>query len=508
MQFYQKLDFLMNITKTTNSSLAVYTSLDASHVSRLRRGERSLVKDADYLKKMALYFLNHCIDDYQIKSLSEVLKVRPELFNDTKKATEKIYEWLMGSEESGHASISGFLNGISDFQFRKNTTVMDECNDSTPKAPKKEVALYYGIEGKREAVLAFLSNIVEANKPTTLLLYSDESMDWLTGDACFAAKWRDLLARVILQGNRIKVIHTVSRHLDEMLEALSKWMPLYMTGAIEPYYYPKKRDGVFKRTLFIAPKLTAITASSLDSMEDQALNILFKDKKALAALTSEFESYLFLCRPLMQIFTDQQKQQYLALLKDFEGVSAPTLLKSTSLNWVTMPSDVAESVINRFDSDDKDALIQYFHDRKAAFEKGLEDHTFHALLQLPSIADVREGKVKIAFTGIPETSSIFYTPHEYIAHLKNTILYLQKYDHYNIKITTKSKHDHFILYVKEDLGAIVIKQNAPHAIFAINEINMTAAFWDYLKDEINLSEKDKATTLKDLEDLYNHLLEA
>lgn len=505
MQFYEKLDLLMNITKTTNSSLAMYTSLDASHVSRLRRGERSLVKDADYLKKMALYFMNHCIEDYQIKSLSEVLKIKPELLNDSNKTTEKIYQWLMGDEETEHASISGFLNGISDFQFRKIATVADEHADSRPKTSSKDVALFYGIEGKRQAVLAFLSIIIEANKPTTLLLYSDESMDWLTGDLSFAAKWRDMLARVILQGNRIKVIHTVSRHLDEMLEALSKWMPLYMTGAIEPYYYPKKRDGVFKRTLFIAPKLTAITTSSLDMIEDQALNILFKDKKALAALTSEFESYLNMCRPLMQIFTYHQKLQYLELLKEFEEEATPTLLKSNCLNWSTMPGSVAESIINRSDSDDKERLIQYFHNRKAVFEKGLERHTFHTLLQLPSATDVREGKVNVAFTGIPETSNIRYTPHEYKAHLENTIHYLKKYDNYNIKVTTKKRHDHFILYVKEDVGAIVIKQNSPHAIFAINEINMTAAFWDYLNDEINLSVKDKASTLKDLEDLYNRL---
>jgi len=503
--FYEKLDLLMNITKTANSSLAMYTSLDSSHISRLRRGERKLVKDADYLKKMAVYFTNHCTEAYQIKTLSDVLKSQPELLQDSDKTTEKIYHWLMGTEEAEHASISGFLNGISDFQFRKSTTVTDEFTNSGTKTPKKDVALYYGIKGKREAVLSFLSLIIESNQPTTLLLYSDESMDWLTGDSSFAAKWRDLLARVILKGNRIKVIHTVSRNLDEMLEALSKWMPLYMTGAIEPYYYPKKRDGVFKRTLFIAPKITAVTSSSLDMMEDQALNLLFKDKKALAALTSEFESYLFMCRPLMQIFTYHQKQQYLDLIKEFEKEATPTLLKSNCLNWVTMPNAVAESIINRSNSDDKEKLIQYFYDRKEAFEKGLEHCSFHTLLQLPSVTEIKEGVVNVAFTGIPDTSNICYTPNEYKAHLENTIQYLKNYDHYNLKVTSQKIHNHFILYVKEDLGAIVIKQNTPHAIFAINEINMTAAFWDYLKDEINLSEKDKTTALKDLDDLYNRL---
>jgi hypothetical protein len=29
------------------------------------------------------------------------------------------------------------------------------------------------------------------------------------------------------QGNKIKIIHTISRDLDEMLNAISQWMPLY-----------------------------------------------------------------------------------------------------------------------------------------------------------------------------------------------------------------------------------------------------------------------------------------
>ncbi|PKM53050.1 MAG: transcriptional regulator [Firmicutes bacterium HGW-Firmicutes-5] len=505
MMFYEKLDLLMNITRTSNSSLAMYTTLDASHISRLRRGERKLVKDADYLKKMAVYFTNHCTEAYQIKTLSDVLKSQPELLQDSGKTTEKIYHWLMGYEEVEHASISGFLNGISDFQFRKTTHVSDAYTDLNPKELKKDITLYYGLEGKRDAVLTFLSMILETDKPDTLLLYSDESMNWLTEDLSFAGKWREMLTRVILQGNRIKVIHTVSRDLDEMLEALSKWMPLYMTGAIDPYYYPKKRDGVFKRTLFIAPNISAVTSTSLDMMESQALNILLKDKKALSSLTEEFNSYLSLCRPLLQIFTYHQKQQYLDLLREFEEEKANTLLKSKGLNWVTMPGDIAESMIGRSDSHEKEKLIQYFYERQSVFEKGLDHCTFHSQLQLPSISDIKDGVVNITFTGIPETSNLYYTTYEFKAHLENTIQYLLKYDHYNVKITTKDKNENFTLYVKEDLGAIVIKQNTPLAIFAINERNMTAAFWDYLKDEINLSEKDKEATIQDLRNIYNAL---
>jgi hypothetical protein len=74
MTFSEKLDFLMNITKTTNSALALYTSLDASHISRLRRGARKPAKNENYLKTMATYFAKRCSEDYQRMALSDALK--------------------------------------------------------------------------------------------------------------------------------------------------------------------------------------------------------------------------------------------------------------------------------------------------------------------------------------------------------------------------------------------------------------------------------------------------
>ena len=44
MRFSEKLDYLMKVTNTTNSALASSTSLDASYISRLRRGVRNLLR--------------------------------------------------------------------------------------------------------------------------------------------------------------------------------------------------------------------------------------------------------------------------------------------------------------------------------------------------------------------------------------------------------------------------------------------------------------------------------
>lgn len=75
MLFYEKLDFLMNITKTSNSALGHKVKLDASYVSRLRKGQRSALKNIACIKSMASYFARNCKEEYQRKTIFEALKI-------------------------------------------------------------------------------------------------------------------------------------------------------------------------------------------------------------------------------------------------------------------------------------------------------------------------------------------------------------------------------------------------------------------------------------------------
>jgi len=280
-----------------------------------------------------------------------------------------------------------------------------------------------------------------------------------------------------------------------------------MTGAIEPYYYPKKRDGVFQRTLFIAPKTAAVTSTSIETMAGKAINILLKDLNAVYSLEEEYNSYLNLCKPLMRIFTAKESLQYLTTLDEFEKESADAIVKAGYLSLATMPGSVAETMIDRSDVLVKKDLMNYFLKRKARFENNLCKNCFYEILQLPDISPIREGKVEVGFTGIQESSKLFYQLEEFRAHLENIIQLLQKFDNYQVHINKNIKDYEYRLYVKEDLGAIVIKTNSPHAVFAINESNLTAAFWDYLRIIFKENKTEKKHVISQLQKIVDELNE-
>lgn len=65
--FSEKLNFLMCVTNSKNSSLAAAANIDASLISRLRRGDRSLPKGQNYLNNIAKYLARRITGDFQKK---------------------------------------------------------------------------------------------------------------------------------------------------------------------------------------------------------------------------------------------------------------------------------------------------------------------------------------------------------------------------------------------------------------------------------------------------------
>ncbi len=500
--FHMKLDMLMKLTGTKNSTLAMQTSLDASHISRLRRGERRLVRDADYVRAMASCFSRQLGEDYRRRVVAEAMQMPVELLEEQEDLAGVIHAWLIDDKDVGLESIGHFLDGFS-ADMGCQQLDFDGAVDISGKLPTKEMECYYGKQGKRDAVLALLTQLLQIEMPTTLLLYSDEDMDWLTEDHQFMQQWAYLLKQVISRGNKIRIIHTVTRNLDDMLQGLSKWMPLYMTGAIQPYYYPRKRDGLFKRTLFIAAGKVAMTASSIGDTLDHSLNILIRDSKAVAALEAEFNGYLNLCKPLMRIIGESQRQERLHLWKGFSEAQADQVMITSRLPIYTMPEDLRMRMAERSGTTYRN-MHAYQAGASRRFEQNLSQNRTWEMIRLPDVTSIRRGLAPSDLSKA-DGGMVCYQSAEFVEHLDNIIHLLQEYDNYNI-ITEKKRHpEEYNLFIKEQYGAIIERITNPQVLFQISESNMIAAFWDYFELVAIPAAKEKYETIEELKGLITEL---
>ncbi len=501
MLFCEKLRFLMDVTKTSNSALAHAVKLDASYISRLRAGKRQCPRDGNYIHAMAAFFARHCEEEYQRRALGDALGLQALPPGETS-FTLQLSRWLIAEKADESAAVGQFLGGLSGLRAASAAS-LPAASLSAADHHRPLVSVYFGVEGKRHAVREFLREVAERGTPGMLLLYSDEETGWMTEDLAFAREWAALMFRVLGQGNRIRIIHTIQRDLDEMLRAISQWMPLYMTGMIEPFFYPKKRDGIFKQTRFIAPETAAVISSSVGGSIREAANLLFREKAAVAAYTEEFLQYLRLCRPLMRIFTVRELADCRDTLLEFEQEQVDALILTESLSLLTMPEDLLGRMFARAGLCEE-TLVSYQAARRKRFFEMLDTCRFTELIRLPDRETLCEGGVKVALSEMMRTGALYYTKEEYLEHIAAILDLLRRFPRYRAYIVSGG-HTGYVVYVRDEVGVFVSKTSAPPVVLAMNEGNMVAAFWDHLQSMVGDKAYHTADNASGVQQLQSYL---
>lgn len=508
MDFSTTLDFIMNITTTTNSMLAKYVSLDPSFISRLRNGTRKPSKNENYLDPISEFLAKRFQHDYQIECLKNKFSITIDTANITNDTIHTIILNLLSQNSSNNNYlVTNFIKELDQFSF-KNENYNQMESYTSPENSKQNI--FHGIDGRRQAVLSFLLSIIENSTPQTLLLYSDENMDWLLGDLNYAKKWTELFTKVISLGNRVKIIHTINRSIDDIFDTIKLWMPFYMTGRIEPYYYPNNRDGIFKRTLFIAPESCVLTSTSILTNISNSTSFVIYENNVINSFISEYKDYLKLCKPLMNIFSTSLSKSFTNTLSEFESKSGDAILKSSTLSSLTMPLFVLEKATRNLDEFYRNSFLENHKSRLRNLEHYLKTNVLTEIISLPSYKDINDKNILIPTTSLLGTHNFYYDQFSFKSQLENIISLIKQYKNYHL-ILIDDRTDDLTIYTKENVGIVIMKYTCPPISFAISESFMTKAFWDYLlliKSPAEWNKDRKKKTIETLNEYINGLMDS
>lgn len=512
MPFNDRLNLLMTVLGVTNISLARALSVDASLVSRWRTGARVPARTSAHIKNMATYFAGQAKTDRQKTALCEIIGLPlDKRREEASLLTDSLFAWLTEELVPGTELVDRFIDKLDMFKRPRSCSPPVGERETPPAGIPLRAEVFYGIKGKQDGVIRFLSAVAAREKPCTLLLYSDESMEWLTEDQGFLARFVPLFTEIFARGNKIKIIHTISRNLSEMLAAIDFWLPFYMTGAIEPYYYPRYRKHVFRRTMFIAPGVASLTSITLSGREKSAANLFSADPNLLESLTSEFNEYLSMCRPLMRIFAGDNPLPGLAdLVTEFEEQPGDCICLSNTLSTVTMPEELLCRLLSRASANSKakEKMLSVHKARSKAFVDNLKHRRHVEIVTLPLPVEIMASNVPVESPDLFGTTALPYTAHDYRTHLENIIRFLKSYSNFNFFVYRRAPSQNMRLAVKDEVGVIVSKKDPPPAVFAFNQQNMTDAFYCYLEDIISRipqKERDRQRVIESLAELAGKL---
>ena len=492
----------MNLQNIPNNKLAKALSVDPSLISRWRNGSRDLAKHSEYVTGIATYFANQTGSK---DSLVEILDIPKSDSINQELLTDKIWHWLSDDLTPNTQLINKFIARFNQAKASKLPPFIPELLQNAPSGKKLSVEVYYGNEGKRQAAIKFLTTIITHDQTCTLKLYSDDSMEWMFEDADFCMKWAHLIAEVIRRGNRIIIIHYINRDTDEMNAAIDRWLPLYMTGAIEPYYYPGHQEYSFKHTLFLAPDMIALKSSGMASTKVSE-QLLYHDPCMLAALDVEFNTYLEHCRPLMKVFTMKEIDKFLNLYHEFESQKGNLSILSKSLSLPTMPQATIDDLLHNLSSDDiaeKQSVSDLIKNRVDAFNTNIQENKQCEWLTLPDIESLKEKSFSYTgpldwFVGIKP----IFTPIHYINHVAYVLHLMHIYKNYHVHLTPLSIPDDIFIALKQDVGVIICKVDNAPIFMALNHLTMINAFDKFIEEFSDNDCSDihsRALTIKTIE---------
>jgi hypothetical protein len=501
MNISEKLDFLMNLTNTKNVALGKALSFDPSYISRIRSGSRGTPKNQSFSKEVAAYFSRNIKDVYQIEAVSKMIFGADALPIDKDELESSLYKWLeQGPDVSTQAPVVNLISDITNMLDGGSMPGGDISFDEsaiTPASDDKIVPVYaaYGNQGKRESVKRFLMTLVMKKKPFKLFLYSDEDMSWLYESPEFSRQWGMLLFQLLKNGSRIQIIHTISRDLVEMMEAIRKWMPLYSTGAIEPYYYPKLRDGVYRRSLFIAQGHSALVSTSVENKTEDMVNLLIRNTEVVSALEKEYSNYFELCRPLMKMFSVKNRDAFMDLLLN-EDVSGGKFYMSSPLPSIwTMPEALVKKLAEKAGDPSIIKVASQMRKNMISLLEGGGRITEIISGRMESL-DFKSGAA-MPLSDMIGSAEYVYFADDYIEHLKETERLCEKYAGYSVIISDSIPATLLVMSHSES-DTIIAGASVPTAAFCIAHRQFSFAFYEYMERIEKDSERRKAgNTLSD-----------
>lgn len=487
--FGEKLDAVMELAELSNIQLGRQVSVDPSYISRFRNGLRSPKSNRETTEAICSVLLTRVYERNKTEQLADMLKVSLDALSDEEDAVALLETWLFEAEQANNSSsVEALLENIDTFAFEPKLppsllpSVLDEATQAA------ENTVYFGADGLRAAALRFLAGAIH-RQAKELRLYSDQNTEWMA-DPAFRVRWAALMAACVMRGIRITVIHNVDRDLDEMIGAITNWLPLYMSGMIESYYCKKEKNARFSNTLFLCPGVACIKGSNVVGQEGQYGVYQYQTEPALLdACEIAFDGLLNASKHLVKIYENESTEI-------LSQIGSEMTVLGTALSLATMGETTLFSILARSGAEQniQSAIVAAWQAQRKLLEDNLKDGFVHECIPIVGNGLPLHERIPVDLPGI----SLFYTPQEYAEHIHSIIRLSEEQPNYRFFILPDVPFEHTQICLSRHAVAVK-RMKSPQITFLISHPAMCEAFLAYSERIKSRYKQDKISLRQTLE---------
>lgn len=474
----ENFNALIEVMGLSVAKLCRCANYDPSAIFRFRWGERQPAEPEQFAAAVASYVSREMDGPAQREVASALLGCAAEDLGDRAAYCRRVQDWLLGSHAPREDSVSRFLTKLDEFDLNAYIRSVHFDELKVPVAPFQlpTSRSYSGLRQMMDSELDFMKAAVLSRSTEPVFLYSDMPMTEMAQDPEFPKKWMFGMALLLKKGLRLQIIHNIDRNLPEMMLGLESFIPMYMTGQIEPYYFKAPRGGVFLHFLRVSGT-AALTGEAVSGHHSEGRYYLTNNRAEVAYYRRRADALLENAKPLMEIYrADVASRLNAFLLADSRTPGRRRCVLSAPPLYTADPAFLT-AVLQRHDvpAPDQERILAHAKSHREQAETILRDNEM--VLALPRLTEeaFERYPMSLPLSGSFYERDIPYTYQEYLEHIDQTEQFAAVHPRCRLELTADSTFRNLQIVMHEGRWAMVSKEKSPAIHFVIRHAKLRSA---------------------------------
>ena len=470
--FSNNLNKLITSLKININEIAKYIVFDPSHISRIRYGKSKPSNPIEFTNKICSYILFKYKSPDDLNSLIEIIGCDKDITNE--KIYDVLFNFLTSEKKILKNQISDFLHNLDTFNLDDYIKVIKFDKLKVPNIPfyKGKTKHYYGIEEMKEGELNFFKSTVLSKSKEDIFMCSDMPMEDMAKDTDFGKKWMFAIAMCLKKGHHLNIIHNLDRPFNEMMLGLESWIPIYMTGQISPYYLNNVKNNVYNHLNYVSG-VTVLTGECIKGYHNKGMYYLSTNKNEVKYYKEKCDLLLKKAKPLMEIYRENNQNEYGLFLKNDENVNGSRKRFLSSLPIFTITDELLKKILkrNKVSKLDIEKIIKYKNSELQYMNNIFKNNNVNDYIYI-----IKENEnITLSLENMFYDKKINYTYDEYLEHLKLTKKFEKENINYHLNYEKEQTFKNITTTIINNKYVIISKIANPSIHFVIKHPKLVEA---------------------------------
>ncbi|MBO5610014.1 MAG: helix-turn-helix domain-containing protein [Eubacterium sp.] len=461
---------LMSSLNISLKEIADGVGYDVSYISRLRTGKRSPADPVAFIDSVSRFVAENYNDPESKKSLAVILNCWEDELDSKEKIESKVYHWLLEDANSRRTFVEEMIermDAFNDAEYHRKR--IGDIVKNIEKNSSEEDFTYEvknGIQHLKECEYRFISRVLKSENKKGLRMCWDIPGDI---DKGLDIEMMGFLTVLVDRGVEISIVHPDDGPMSETISWLIKWLPIFMTGKVKPYYMERSGRRVFSNSILAADH-EVMYVDAVEGHFDSARITLSSEKDDVSYYKEKAEKVIDISHQLIDIINENEKERREEFLSKYVEVEGKRKNLLATPPVYTISEELLDRIFDENDvaKDDRELIKDYIWSEKERVKKILKHSEQEDHIPELSREDFEKGPMYLSLSGLFYDKYIYYSYEDYLEHMRLTKELEKKHNNYSLILRQDMRFRNVQLFMQKDKWVIISKNVTPAIHFIVS----------------------------------------